>query len=58
MKTKEKKIIIIKALENRVKKKFSDTDQKSIVSLFSKDFLNEEATHESNKIVEMGSLKQ
>ena len=43
----------IKALENRVKKKFLGTDQKSIASLFSKDFLNEEATFELNKIVEM-----
>ena len=32
---------------------FSDTGQKSIASLFSKDFLNEEATYELNEIVEM-----
>ena len=43
----------IKAIENRVEKKLLDTDQRSIASLFSKDFLNEEATHELNKIVEM-----
>ena len=43
----------INALENRVEKKFSDTGQKSIASLFSKDFLNEEVTYELNEIVEM-----
>ena len=43
----------IKALENIVEKEYLDTDQKSIASLFSKDFLNEEATYELNKIVEM-----
>ena len=43
----------IKALENIVEKKYLDTDQKSIPSLFSKDFLNEEATYELNEIVEM-----
>ena len=35
-----------------VEKKFSDTDGTSIASLFSKDFLNKEATYELNKIVE------
>ena len=43
----------IKALENIVEKEYLDTDQKSIASLFSKDFLNEEATYELHKIVEM-----
>ena len=43
----------IKALKNIVEKKYLDTDQKSIASLFSKDFLNEEATYELNKIVKM-----
>ena len=43
----------IKAIENRVKKTFLDTDQKSTVSLFTNDFLNEEATYELNIIVEM-----
>ena len=44
----------IRALENRVKRKsFLDRDQKSIASLFSKNFQNEEATYELNKIVEM-----
>ena len=43
----------IKALESRVEKNFLDTDQKSFASLFSKDFLNEEAKYEVNKDVEM-----
>ena len=43
----------IKALENRTEKNFLDTKQKSITSLFPKDFLNEKATYELNKIVEM-----
>ena len=34
-------------------KNFLDTDQKSIASLLSKEFLNEEATPELNKILEM-----
>ena len=34
-------------------KSFLNTDKKSIASLFSKDFLNEEAIYELNKIVEM-----
>ena len=32
---------------------FLDADQKSIASLFSKDFLNEEATYKLKQIVEM-----
>ena len=43
----------IKALENRVEKRFLDTDQKWVASLFSKDFLNEEAIYELSKIIEM-----
>ena len=43
----------IKSLGNRAEKTFLDTDQTSIVSLFSKDNLNEEPTYELNKIVEM-----
>ena len=43
----------IKTLQNRVEKNLLDTDQKLTTSLFSKDFLNEEATYELNKIVEM-----
>ena len=43
----------IKALENRFEKNVLDTDQKSISSLFSKNVINEEATYELNKIVEM-----
>ena len=42
----------IKSLVNRVEKMFLDTNQKSIASLFFKDYLNEEATYELNKIVE------
>ena len=42
-----------KTLGNRVEKFFLETVQKSLVSSFSKDFLNEEATHQLNKIVEM-----
>ena len=45
----------IKALENRVEKNFLDTNQKQIAPLFSKDFLNEEATYELNNIVAMGN---
>ena len=33
-----------------------DIDQKSIASFFSKDFLNEEATHKLNKIVEIENM--
>ena len=51
MKIKEEKKI--KALENRVEKIFSDTDQKPITSFFSKGFLNEEATYKFKKNVEM-----
>ena len=40
----------IKPLENRVEKKNLNTDKKPIASLFSKDYLNEEATYELNKI--------
>ena len=40
-------------IENIVEKKFLETHQKSIASLFSNDFLNKEATYELNKIVEM-----
>ena len=43
----------IKVIEYRVEKKFLDTDQKFVASLFSKDFLNEEATLELSKIVKM-----
>ena len=43
----------IKGIENGVEKQFLDLDQKSIASLFSKDFLNEKATHELNNIVEI-----
>ena len=43
----------IKSLGNGAEKTFLDTDQTSIVSLFSKDNLNEEPTYELNKIVEM-----
>ena len=43
----------IKSLGNRAEETFLDTDQTSIVSLFSKDNLNEEPTYELNKIVEM-----
>ena len=48
-KKKEKQI---KPIENRVKKTFLDTDQKSIVPLFPKDFLKE-PIYELNKIVDM-----
>ena len=40
----------IKANENRVKKTLLDTDQKSVTTLFQKDFLNEEAIYKLNKI--------
>ena len=43
----------MKAIESRVKKKVLDANQKSIASLISKDFLNEEATYELTKIVEI-----
>ena len=43
----------IKAIKNRVQKQLLQTNQKSIFSLFSKDFLTEEAIHELNKIVEI-----
>ena len=43
----------IKVLENRVETFFSEADQKSIASFCSKDFVNEEATYELSKIVEM-----
>ena len=43
----------MKAIESRVKKKVLDANQKSIASLISKDFLNEEATYELSKIVEI-----
>ena len=45
----------IKALENRVEKNSLDTNQKQIAPLFSKDYLNEEATYELNNIVAMGN---
>ena len=35
--------------------RFKGTYQKSIATLFSKDFLNQEATHELDKIVQMGN---
>ena len=43
----------MKAIQSRVKKTFLDANQKSIASLISKDFLNEEATYELTKIVEI-----
>ena len=43
----------MKAIESRVKKKVLVANQKSIASLISKDFLNEEATYELSKIVEI-----
>ena len=43
----------MQAIESRVKKKVLDANQKSIASLISKDFLNEEATYELSKIVEI-----
>ena len=43
----------IKALQNRGEKNFLDTNQKSIASLFSNNFLNEESTYELTRIVEM-----
>ena len=39
--------------QKQSQKKFLGTDENSIVSLFSKDFVNEESTYELNKIVEM-----
>ena len=42
----------IKALQNWVEKLFLGKYQNSIAFLFSKDFPNEEATRELNKIVE------
>ena len=44
LKTNEKKQI--KAIKDIFAKKFLGTDQKSIVCLFTKDFLNEETTYE------------
>ena len=40
----------IKATENRVKKQILDAYQKSVTSLFLRDFLSEEAVHELGKI--------
>ena len=48
----------IKALENRVETKFLDIDQNSIASLFSKNYLNEEATYELNKVLKMENNKK
>ena len=42
-----------KAIEKRLEKNVLHTDQKSIASLFSKDFLNAGATCELNKSVKM-----
>ena len=42
-------------MKTESKKKFLDTDQKSIASLFSKNFLNEEAISKLKKIVEMAN---
>ena len=42
-----------KALENRFKGKFLETDKKLIASLFLKDVLSEEATYKLKKLVEM-----
>ena len=39
----------IKALLNRATKRIWDTDQKSITSLFSKDYLNKEATYKLDR---------
>ena len=43
----------IKALDNRVEKFFQTQIKNQSLLYFSKDFLNEEATYELNKIVEM-----
>ena len=51
MKIKEKKRI--KTLANRAEKNFFDTNQKSVASLFSKDFLNEKPKYKLNEIVKM-----
>ena len=40
-------------MKSYFQKKFLDIDQKSIASLLSKEFLNEDVTPELNKIVEM-----
>ena len=40
-------------MKSDFQKKFLDIDQKSIASLLSKEFLNEDVTPELNKIVEM-----
>ena len=42
-----------KAIEGRVKKQILDTDHKSIMNLFSKDFLSETAIYKLNKIKEI-----
>ena len=42
-----------KSDQKQSQKRFLEADQKSIASLFLKDFLNEEATYELKKIVEM-----
>ena len=42
----------IEEIKNRDKKQLLDTDQKSITSLFAKDFLTEQAIYELNKITE------
>ena len=51
MKIKDKKKN--KSDQKQSQKRFLEADQKSIASLFLKDFLNEEATYELKKIVEM-----
>ena len=43
----------IKAIENRVEKHFLDLYQKSIVVLYSENFLNEKATYKINKTAEI-----
>ena len=42
---------LIKAIENRVKKKLLGKDKISIASLFSKYFLNEEGTYELSTMI-------
>ena len=51
MKIKDKKKN--KRDQKQSQKRFLEADKKSIASLFLKDFLNEEATYELKKIVEM-----
>ena len=50
-KTIEQKEDLALEFENRAKKHILDTNQKPIGSFFSKDFLNEGAAYELNKII-------